>query len=93
MMRRSVCAFVLLVALCTGTGAAAPEHHVERLVALGKLWASVKYFHPALRESRPGWWDQALLGAVPSIDAASSRDEYALVLNAMLARLHDPVTR
>jgi hypothetical protein len=78
-----------MVALCTRSVAAESDHAIERLAALGKLWATVNYFHPALEESQPGWCNQALLSAVPSIDVASSREEYATALNAMLGRLHD----
>ena len=36
----------------------------DRLAALGRLWATVKYFHPALAH-RPVDWDSALVATIP----------------------------
>jgi C-terminal processing protease CtpA/Prc len=64
---------------------------LARLVALGRLWGAVKYFHPALL-SRPINWDSAVVAAVPRVIAARSTEEYAAALNAMLSALDDPST-
>jgi C-terminal processing protease CtpA/Prc len=93
MGRPTVVSLVLLGVIFVGGVAAAPPDRVDRLVPLAKLWATVKYFHPAIDESRPSVWDEALLAAVPAVDAAISRAEYAAALNAMLARLQDSATR
>ena len=54
-------ALALAAVLTCATGAAKGNGNVERLVALGKLWATIKYFHPGLDEAHPESWDQALL--------------------------------
>ena len=66
---------------------------VGRLVSLGKLWATIKYFHPSLSESRPEEWDAALLDVIPEVQAAKSRQQYAAAVRRMVGRLDDPVTR
>src|SRR4026209_566355 len=45
----------------------APESRLlrSRMASTGKLWATVKYFHPSLSESNPALWDSALLDAIP----------------------------
>jgi len=63
----------------------------DRLLATGKLWTTVKYFHPYLAY-RDLDWDGALVGALPKIRAASSSTEYAAALQSMLDALHDPAT-
>lgn len=92
-MIRISLALTLAAALTCATGAAKGNDNVERLVALGKLWATIKYFHPGLDEAHPEWWDQALLTAVPAVEAASSQSAYRAAINDMLALLRDPVTR
>ena len=79
--------------LTCATGAAKGNDNVERLVALGKLWATIKYFHPGLDEAHPESWDQALLTAIPAVEAASSQSMYRAAISDMLAVLRDPVTR
>jgi C-terminal processing protease CtpA/Prc len=66
---------------------------LDRLVATGKLWATIKYFHPGIDESDPGWWDDQFLRVVPLIESAASRDQYAAALREMIAPLRDWVTR
>jgi C-terminal processing protease CtpA/Prc len=63
----------------------------DRLAALGRLWASVKYFHPALARQRIDW-DSALVAAIPLVDGASDRGTFAAVVDRMLAALRDPAT-
>ncbi len=65
---------------------------IERLAALGKLWASVNYFHPFLAYKDIGW-DAALVAALPKAAAAPSAEEYARAIESMLSVLGDPVTR
>lgn len=64
---------------------------VRRLAALGKLWATVKYFHPAIDEADPSRWDDALFTAVPSVQQAATTEQYTAALTAMLSLLEDPV--
>jgi C-terminal processing protease CtpA/Prc len=66
---------------------------LDRLVAASKLWATIKYFHPGVDESDPGWWDDQFLRAVPRVEAARSQAQYADALRQMIAPLRDPVTR
>lgn len=63
----------------------------DRLIATGKLWTTVKYFHPYLAY-RDIDWDKALVDALPNIRAAKNSAEYARALRSMLDVLHDPAT-
>jgi C-terminal processing protease CtpA/Prc len=71
---------------------AADSVRVERLAALGRLWVTIRYFHPWLAY-RPIDWDGALATAVSRISAASDRAGYAAAVRAMLGVLGDSVTR
>jgi C-terminal processing protease CtpA/Prc len=70
----------------------ADSARIERLAALGRLWVSIKYFHPWLAY-RPIDWDAALATAVPLVNAARDRPGYAAAVQRMLDALGDPVTR
>jgi C-terminal processing protease CtpA/Prc len=65
---------------------------IERLAALGKLWGTVKYFHPTLAYTDVNW-DSALVAAIPKVRAARSGAEYAAAVQEMLGALNDPATR
>lgn len=81
------------VALCTALSAAeqAPTTN-DRLISVGKLWATVLYFHPYLAYKDLDW-DKALVDALPAIRSATDSHAYAVAVNSMLAELHDPLTR
>ncbi len=68
-----------------------PTTENDRLIATGKLWITVKYFHPYLAY-RDIDWDKALVDALPKIRTANSAGEYAIAIDSMLAALHDPST-
>lgn len=69
-----------------------PEsQRIERLAALGKVWGTVKYFHPYLAYRKIDW-DGALIAAIPKVNAARSAEEYAAAVNGMLSVLRDPNT-
>lgn len=61
---------------------------MERLVALGKLWALVALFHPYLAY-RAADWNEALVLAIDAFEAASSDDDYLQVVDSMLRKLED----
>ncbi|MGC8791911.1 MAG: hypothetical protein ACP5U2_00795, partial [Bryobacteraceae bacterium] len=65
---------------------------LERLAALGKLWAAAHYFHPWLAW-REVDWDAALVTAIAAVEAARDASEYARAVQRMLDALDDPVTR
>jgi hypothetical protein len=53
---------VLVSCVLTTSGLARAQDSVsarqtEYLVTLGRLWATIKYFHPSIDESRPELWD------------------------------------
>jgi C-terminal processing protease CtpA/Prc len=66
---------------------------IDRLVALAKLWAAVKYFHPYLAYRDDIDWDGALVKAIPKVNAARNSAEYSAAVQDMLNVLGDPVTR
>ncbi len=55
----------------------------DRLIATGKLWITVEYFHPALAY-RDLNWDQTLLDTLPRIRSAQTPTEYQSAVHAML---------
>ncbi|HEY3940475.1 MAG TPA: hypothetical protein VGL97_23810 [Bryobacteraceae bacterium] len=65
---------------------------IDRLIAIGKLWVTVKYFHPYLAY-RDIDWDKALVNSLPRIRSAQTQAEYAAAVQSMLVVLKDPVTR
>ena len=64
---------------------------VERLARLGKLWGTVRYVHPFLGYKDLDW-DAPLIKAIPKVEAAKTRDEYAAAVGEMLTALGDPAT-
>jgi C-terminal processing protease CtpA/Prc len=62
------------------------------MTQLGRLWGTVRYLHPYLMD-REIDWDAALVAALPKVEAARSREEYAAAVQGMLDALGDPVTR
>ncbi len=89
-MRRLLSAVLVLIASgCLS--AQSPGSENDRLLATGKLWITVKYFHPYLAY-RDIDWDKALVDALPKIRAAKNRADYAAALESMLDALHDPST-
>lgn len=65
---------------------------LDRLVALAKLWAAVKYFHPYLAYRDDIDWDEALVKAIAKVDAAKSGMDYSAAVSQMLGELGDPAT-
>lgn len=82
---------VLLVVLPVLTVSAATRD-VERLATLARVWAAVKYLHPAMLLTQIDW-DGALIRAIPRVRAATTDDEFARAVGSMLAELSDPATR
>lgn len=96
---RAVC-LALAVSCAALVAAAAPaaqstaaDVRVDYLVSLGRLWATVKYFHPAIDEGRPEVWDDAALTAIPRVLEARSPEDFVEAARAMVGTLGDPVTR
>ncbi|MET0555378.1 MAG: S41 family peptidase [Vicinamibacteria bacterium] len=63
-----------------------------RLVGLARVWAHVKYVHPAMATTDVDW-DGALLRALPAVERARTDEEYRGALAGLLAELRDPATR
>lgn len=63
----------------------------DRLVAVGRLWVTVRYFHPYIADGAAGW-DTALVRTLPAIRAAKTPVQYAHALQSMLDVLQDPAT-
>lgn len=64
---------------------------IERLARVGKLWGSVRYMHPSLAQGDLDW-DAALLRAIPKVESARTKDDFAAAVAEMLAALGDPAT-
>lgn len=65
---------------------------VERVGAFGRLWATIKYFHPWLAW-RDVIWDEALVRTLPAALAARNHQDFARAVEEMLGALGDPATR
>ena len=89
MLRRFLLIALALLASHFALAQQTPE--TDRLVAVGKLWITVKYFHPYLA-CRDIDWDKALVDALPKIRGATNRAEYAAAVQSMLDALQDPAT-
>ncbi len=84
--------FIAVLVLLAGTSFAQQQSDTDRLIAIGKLWATVKYFHPNLANENLGW-DKTLVEALPKIRAAKTNAEYAKEVQTMLDHsLHDQGT-
>jgi C-terminal processing protease CtpA/Prc len=78
--------------LAQGPASPAPEaQRLQRLRGLAELWGEVRYRHPTLASGDIDW-DAALLAALPKVEAARSREDYARALQGMLDTLGDPAT-
>ena len=64
---------------------------IDRLARLGKAWGTVRYVHPFLAYQDLDW-DAAIIKAIPKVEAAKTKDEYAAAVGEMLAMLGDPAT-
>jgi uncharacterized protein (DUF2147 family) len=64
----------------------------ERLIALGKLWALIKFFHPYLAYKAIDW-DGAFAEAIAKVETADNDQKFALAVEGLLGVLHDPVTK
>jgi len=79
--------WALLVALFAGVSwADSLPTETDRLVATGKLWITVKYFHPAMAY-RDVDWDRVLLEALPKIRAAQTESDYEAAVQGMMRGL------
>jgi C-terminal processing protease CtpA/Prc len=92
-LRAAAVLSVVLFSVLVGSAQTVVEPtRIDRLVALAKLWAAVKYFHPYLAYRDNIDWDGALVRTIPKVDAARNGEEYAAAVEGMLNELGDPVT-
>jgi len=77
----------LAVALLT-SAFTPPAQRTERLVALGRLDAAVRYFNPRVATA-PSTWDSLFAANAVRIADASTSAEYARRISALMADLHD----
>ena len=74
---------LVLGALAAGPQGSSEASRVERIAALGKLWAAAKYFHPFLAY-RDTDWDRALVAALPRAAVAKNSTEYAAAVQKVV---------
>ena len=93
-LRAAVVLIVLLFSALIGFSQRTVEEpaRLDRLIALARLWAAVKYFHPYLAYRGDIDWDGAVVRAIPKVNAAKNRTEYAAAIGGMLSELNDPLT-
>ncbi len=93
MLRLFFSVLLLFISAIAGFAQGQPlPPETERLLAVGRLWITVKYFHPYLAYRSNIDWDKALVDALPKVLAAAAPEEYLDAVNAMLETLHDPLT-
>ncbi len=92
--RASAVLLLVLLNVLSGTTqqTAAQPTRIDRLAALGQLWAAVKFFHPYLAYRDNLDWDGALVSTIPKVNAARNGQEYAAAVEGMLKQLGDPAT-
>src|SRR5882724_10115096 len=73
------------------TAAQPAPDRLDRLLGLARIWAEVKFFHPAMFQ-RPTDWDGALIRAIPEVEAASDAASYRAAIGHLLAVIGDPRT-
>jgi len=97
-MRKNISAVVMAGLLSVGAqvifaqSRPLTEVQVKRLAGLGRLWGTVKLFHPWL-PSEAVDWDKALVEAIPKVKAAGTSEEYRDAVQGLLAALNDPATK
>lgn len=64
---------------------------IDRLIGLARIWAEVKFFHPAMFQ-RAIDWDGALIRALPEVEAATDAASYRAAIAHLLAAVGDPRT-
>lgn len=94
-LRTSVGLVLILCSLLVASAqqTANESARIDHLLALAKLWAAVKYFHPYLAYRDDIDWDGTLVRTIPKLNAARNSAEYSTAVGAMLNELGDPVTR
>src|SRR5689334_6388724 len=75
----------------SGKAASGKIDKLDRLLGLARIWAEVKYFHPAMFQ-RAIDWDGALIKAIPEVEAASDAATYRAAIARLLATIGDPRT-
>jgi len=83
--------FASLIPTSTQSQAITDSARLARLVALGRLWGVVKYFHPAFNERRVAW-DSVTIVAIERTNKARTRGDLELAVNEMLAAVGDEAT-
>ncbi len=67
----------------------APPNRTDRLMALARLDAAVRYFHPVVA-TRPSSWDSLFAANAVRIADAPNATEYGRLVRALVAELDDP---
>jgi hypothetical protein len=85
----------LALAVCFGQQSAADleTRRIERIFALGRLWGTIRHFHPFFAYREDIDWDTALATAIGRIDRNTSDSTYSTIVDDMLRAVGDPVTR
>lgn len=81
-----------LLAVAVLAVATPPDPSTARLAGLARVWAQVKYVHPAMATTDVDW-DEALVRAIPEVERAGSDRDFRRAIAGLLAELRDPATR
>lgn len=86
-MRRG---FAILCFLMTaGQAQAVDSSAIQRMTDVAHLWSDVKWLSPALASGEVDW-DQALVDALPKVEAATTPAAFQDAVTALMKPLHDP---
>ncbi len=101
MSRRGLALLALVLALAPAARADAPApppspspapDRMAKLLGLAEVWLEARIAHPAMLRGTIDL-DAAAVAAIPKVEAARTKQEYAAAITGMLAAFRDPATR
>jgi len=73
---------IFLLIFCQTTFSLNKITETEKLATTCKVWGFLKYYHPAVAAGKTNW-DEQLFKVLPKIESASTKEEYATVIEKM----------
>ncbi|MBL0735995.1 peptidase S41 [Flavobacterium sp. GN10] len=77
---------ILLLIFSQTIFSAAKITETEKLAATCKVWGFLKYYHPAVAAGKTNW-DEQLFTILPKVESASTKEEYATVIEKWIDEL------
>jgi len=77
---------IFLLIFCQTTFSLNKITETEKLATTCKVWGFLKYYHPAVAAGKTNW-DEQLFKVLPKIESASTKEEYATVIEKWIDEL------